>query len=88
METLKKTRRAGTDGLMNLQPGEKSRQQHAIEFLARESEVPLDEVARLYEDERAELAVGARITGFLPILALRKVRALLRRRSVGTRPRA
>ena len=87
METLK-TQRAGTDALMNLQPGEKSHQQHAIEFLAQESQVPLDEVARLYEDERAELAVGARITGFLPILALRKVRALLRRRSVGKRPRA
>ena len=88
VETLKKTQRAGTDGLMNLQPGKKSHQQHAIEFLARESQVPLDEVARLYEDERAGLAVGARITGFLPILALRKVRALLRSRSVGKRPRA
>ena len=56
-------------------------QQRAIEFLARESQVPINEVAQLYEDERAVLAVGARITGFVPIFAIRKVREILRRRS-------
>jgi uncharacterized protein DUF3562 len=59
-----------------------SQQQRAIEFLARESQVPINEVARLYEDERAGLEVDARITGFLPIFAIRKVRELLHRRSV------
>ena len=59
-----------------------SQQRRAIEFLARESQVPINEVARLYEDERAALEVGARITGFLPIFAIRKIRELLRRRSV------
>jgi len=62
-----------------------SHQQRAIEFLAQESQVPINEIAQLYEDERAELAVGARLTGFLPIFAIRKVREMLRRRSVGKR---
>jgi len=45
-------------------------------------------VARLYEDEWAELEDGARITGFLAILTTRNVREMLRRRSVGKRPPA
>jgi hypothetical protein len=65
--------------------GRGSHQQRAIELLARESRVPISEVAQLYEDERAELAVDARITRFLPILALRKVRALLYQRSIRMR---
>jgi len=65
-----------------------SHQQRAIEFLAQESQVPINEVARLYEDERAELEVGARLTGFLPIFAIRKVREMLCRRSAGKRPSA
>ena len=63
-----------------------SHQQRAIEFLAQESQVPINEVAQLYEDERAGLEVGARITGFLPIFAIRKVREMLRLRSAGKRP--
>jgi hypothetical protein len=35
---------------------------------AQESQVPIDEVARLYEDERAELDDGARTIGFLAFL--------------------
>lgn len=54
--------------------------QQAIELLARESQVPVNEVARLYEDARAELEIGARIKGFLGIFALRNVRELLRQR--------
>jgi hypothetical protein len=53
----------------------------AIHFLAREWGVPVEEVARLYESERAALALTARVTGYLPILAIRKVRETLRRRS-------
>ena len=68
---------------MYAQPGKKSHQQQAIEFMAQESQVPIDEVARLYEDERAELEAGARLTGFLPIFAIRKVREILRQRSIG-----
>ena len=68
---------------MNAQPRQESHQQRAIEFLAMESQAPVDEVARLYDSKQAELGVGARITGFLPILALRRVREMLRQRSVG-----
>jgi hypothetical protein len=51
-----------------------------LEALAREMDVPLDDVAQLYAREFATLAAGARITSFLPILATRKVRTLLRQR--------
>jgi hypothetical protein len=67
------------------QPDKKSLQHRAIEFLARESQVPVDEVARLYRNEWAELEDGARITGFLAIFTTRNVREMLRRRSIGKR---
>lgn len=57
-----------------------SHHHRAIEFLARESQVPVSEVAQLYEDARAELAPGARISSFLGIFALRNVRKRLRQR--------
>ena len=50
----------------------------AIESLADESEVLVDIVASLYNKERVRLEVGARITGFISILAIRNVRKLLR----------
>lgn len=55
-------------------------QKHAIERLARESQLPVSEVARLYEEARAKLAAGARIKAFLGIFALRNVRKMLRQR--------
>lgn len=58
----------------------RSHHERAIEFLAGESQVPVDEVAKLFEDARAQLEVGARIRGFLGIFAIRNVRKLLRRR--------
>jgi hypothetical protein len=70
---------------MHAERNRQSAQQRAIESLARESRLPSREVARLYEDERAELGVGARITGFLPIFAIRNVRAALRQRATGRR---
>ena len=60
----------------------------AIAFLARESQVPIDDVARLYGNELARLKVGARIHGFLAIFAFRKVREMLRQRSAGKQPPA
>jgi hypothetical protein len=65
----------------------KSAHRQALERLARESQVPVDEVARLYDDARAELEAGARIRGFLGIFALRNVRKLLRRRGASARLR-
>ena len=61
-------------------PGESSTHERAIEALAREAHVPIDQVAQLYEHELAVLTVGARITGFLTILTTRKVRDILRQR--------
>jgi Protein of unknown function (DUF3562) len=49
-----------------------------IEVLAREAQVPLDDVAQLYVREWAALSAGVRITSLLPILTTRKVRDLLR----------
>ena len=56
--------------------------QRTIEHLARESQVPVEEVAQLYDDARAELEIGARIKGFLGIFAIRNVRGLLRKRKL------
>src|SRR5262245_52684364 len=51
-----------------------------LEALAHEAQVPLAEVAQLYTRELAILTAEAQITTFLPILATRQVRALLRQR--------
>lgn len=66
---------------MNAAQSKKPDQTRIIESLARDSELPIDEVAVLYEDELAELGIGARITSFLPIFAIRNVQEALRKRS-------
>lgn len=53
-------------------------QKRIVAFLADESHMPIDELATLYEHERAELALGARITKFLHIFAIRNVQQILR----------
>ena len=60
---------------------ESSTHERAIEALAREAHVPIEQVVQLYEHELAVLTVGARITAFLGILTIRKVRDILRQRS-------
>ena len=52
--------------------------QRDLEDLARDARVPLETVSQLYTREWDALAAGARITNFLPILTIRKVRAILR----------
>ena len=52
------------------------------ELVFEECEVPVDDVARLYEREHAALAVAAHITNFLHIFAIRNVREVLRKRHV------
>ena len=49
--------------------------------LAAESHLPIDEVAQLYASELEKLAVGAHVTGFLPIFAIRNVREMLEQRA-------
>ena len=51
-----------------------------VAFLAQDSDVPIGDVATLFEQVRAELAVGARVTQFLNIFAIRHVQELLRKR--------
>ena len=65
-----------------------SHHQRAIESMAEESQVPVDEVAQLYEDAHAELEAGARIKSFLGIFALRNVRRTLLERIRGKPPAA
>lgn len=57
------------------------RRELPVEGLARELHVPIDDVARLYGNELAKLEIGAHITAFLPIFAIRKVRDILRLRA-------
>ncbi len=57
-------------------------QKRIVALLAEESHVPVDEVAKLYEQERAELASGAHVTRFLHIFATRIVLASLHKRDI------
>ena len=51
-----------------------------IELLSRESQLPIEEVAHLYEGELAGLNESARIKAFLSIFAFRNVQETLSRR--------
>jgi len=53
-----------------------------VASLAVECDMPIGEMAVLYEHERAELAQGARVTKFLHIFATRKVLEILRERAL------
>jgi hypothetical protein len=52
----------------------------AIESLAAELHVPIDEVRKAYQAQLARLRSGARIPDFLEVFAMRKTRAAFRRR--------
>jgi hypothetical protein len=49
-----------------------------IELLAQETRMPRELVARLYSSEREKLERTARIKTYVPVLAHRQVKALLR----------
>ena len=57
----------------------------AVEFLARESHFPVGDLKRLYVDEMAKLAIGARIKSYLSIFAIRHVRKMLLDRGIPRR---
>ena len=67
---------------MDIEDSTRSDQDLAVEFLARETHLPVGDVERLYVNEMAKLAVGARIKSFLSIFAIRNVRKLLIERGV------
>ncbi len=52
----------------------------ALELMSRRCDVPQNEVTRLYERELAGLISDARMTSFIPILAMRKVEETLNHR--------
>ena len=52
----------------------------ALEFLARELNVSIDDVSDLYTKELAKLEIGAHIPAFIPVIAIRHVREILRGR--------
>jgi|GEM_PF-2354368 len=54
-----------------------------VAWLANRCHAPPEEVARLYEHERAALAVNARVTKFLHIFATRNVIKILRPHGLG-----
>lgn len=56
-------------------------QTRIVAFLAKESQQPVADIAKLYEHERAELALDAHITKFLHIFAIRNVQAILSKRA-------
>lgn len=57
-------------------------QERIIASLAAKSRVPVNDVATLFEHERAKLASGAHITKFLHIFAIRNVQEILRKRGL------
>ena len=58
-------------------------QQRIVATLAAQCQVPIDDMATLYEHERAELASAAQITNFIHVFATRNVLRILRERGVG-----
>ena len=52
----------------------------ALEAISKATQVLQSEVTGLYEDELAKLSADARISGFLPIFAMRKVEETLNHR--------
>jgi hypothetical protein len=56
-------------------------QTRIVALLAKESHQPVADVEKLYEHERAELALDAHVTKFLHIFAIRNVQAILDKRA-------
>lgn len=53
----------------------------SFEQLAKEFSLPIDEIVRLYKNELNKCEAGAKITIYLSIFALRKVKEILRLRN-------
>jgi len=49
----------------------------AVEFLARETHLPVSDVEQLYVTEMAKLSLGAHVKSYLSIFAIRNIRKLL-----------
>jgi hypothetical protein len=74
--------RQGVRGFMvDGSPQEVRRRSGDLRRLATEFNIPLEELARLYDVDLNELTSTARIRTFLPILVTRRLERSLRRRS-------
>ena len=58
-------------------PHEPTNQESEIEMLARQTDMPVEIVHRIYNLERAKLDQAARIKTFVPVLVHRRVKELL-----------
>jgi hypothetical protein len=65
---------------MSTQKDEPLDEERIVASLALETHEPIDDVATLFERERAALAARAHVTKFLHIFAIRNVRETLRKR--------
>jgi hypothetical protein len=55
-----------------------------IEKLARETDMPVELVQKIYSSEREKMERTARIKTYVPVLVHRQVKALLRERQVSS----
>lgn len=69
---------------MSIAPDKPPDQTRIVALLAQQAHLPVDDVAKLYEQERARLAAGAQVSTFVHILATRNVQEILRQRSLET----
>jgi len=67
---------------MSLSQAKQPDQKRVIARLAAEFQLPAEDVAKLYERECAALAIGAQVTKFLHIFAIRHVQEMLRKRDI------
>ena len=63
-------------------PDKQPDQKRIVAFLAADFQLPIDDVARIYEEQRVELCLGARNTKFVHIFATRNVEEILRKRAL------
>jgi len=66
---------------INTKSSDSAKHAAAIESLAEESELPVEQVAEMYRVECAQLELVARIKTYVPVIASRRVRIQLRNAS-------
>lgn len=59
-----------------------SEHSRAIEFLVNETDASVEQITKVYRREYSKLAADARIKDYLPVLTIRKVREILKLRSI------
>jgi len=63
-------------------PDKQPDQKRIVAFLAGDFHLPFEDVAKIYEEQRAELCLSAHNTKFVDIFATRNVEEILRKRSL------